>query len=142
MCVLNNEPTAQSEKLSQSPCKAGVWLKGAEEQEARSHLGPPKCQQAPHHCAGPVLVEWAAEPWCSIMKLGTDDEVESFITGTTKCFSFGEQEENVFVVVQSIWITSLPDFHSPLWFLVTGFHSTSNTKLPSDLTKIRPESPV
>lgn len=34
MCVLINESTAQSEKLSRSPCKAGVWIKVAEEQEA------------------------------------------------------------------------------------------------------------
>lgn len=138
MCLLINESAAQSEKLSRSPCKTRVWLKGAEEQEARHNLGPPKWQQAPHRRAGPVSAGWAAEPGHSVMKLGTDDETESFITGRIERFSFGEEEENVFVVVQSIGITSHPDFHSPLWFLGTGFRSTSKAKLPSDLTKIRP----
>ena len=71
------------------------------------------------------------------MKLGTDDETESFVTGRIKHFCFGEEEENVFVVVQSIGITSHPDFQSPLWFLGTGFHSTSKAELSSDLTKTR-----
>lgn len=138
LCLSINESTAQSKKLSRSPCKAGFWLKGAEEQEARSNLGPPKWQQAPHRRAGPVLVGWAAEPGHSVVKPGPDDETGSFTTGRIKRFSFGEEEENVFVVLQSIGITSHPDFHSPLWFLGTGFHSMSEAKLPSSLTKIRP----
>lgn len=58
-CLLINESTAQSEKLSQSPCKAPVWLKGAEEQEAWSNFGPPTWQQSPHRCAGQALAGWA-----------------------------------------------------------------------------------
>lgn len=71
------------------------------------------------------------EPGHGTVKLGPDSETESFLAGRIKCFTSGEEEENVFVVLQSSSTTSHPDFHSPLWFLGTGLCSMSIAKLPS-----------
>lgn len=68
----------------------------------------------------------------------TDDGTGSFTTGRIKHFSVGEEKKNKFERIQSIRITSHPDFHSPPGFFGgAGFHSKCTEKLPPDFTKIK-----